>query len=678
MSRMRRRARQTVTCWNCCYCGMGIMLLGTTTHCVTCDRAMCGFCQVYKQSICERVGPRRRPTAQGPVLLHRLEQPRQANTISFKIQTEHSMNALTQSSAYKPRIIDSGRLKYRPGLETRPEHVVLLRCLNLTGAKDEPWKAISTGETQSSPGEFTPGSESSDLWQEDDDDIGLPAKCDTIAHGLSEGFDDLFQMWLLSPRDNNDGQRAPSPSGPQRNAKDTGKRAEPRRKRPDNSDEQDEDASPGRSGAVGRKRRKMMPLDTQLACPYFKKDPRRHRACCGYGGQKLSYVKQHLSRNHTISLYCPVCIIYFPNERLRDEHIRARTCEPLENPQVPEGITMEQRIWLSRRGPPHLSEEQHWLRIFQHLFPGHPLPQSVYNDTTFSEEFLDFRDFISGPAGLDMLLSKVRESPCWTAEHETLFGPDIGEGLGQLYWLWAAARQGESNRAGAVEVPSHESQDTLSPVLDGASHQSGMQLGEELVTGGQSFDMFIPVPRETESPTLPAPQNELARVVDGREQLIYEATQLDATTINTENEQEHPNVDKKEELDEGWQSSSIALTHIPQGQPRTSLTRIDQPDTEPPDIPELGDDAQGAVSLSDFRPEFLNDGFQGNTGWNFSSTFELDDAGYLLGHLGAPREDAILNDVAEAYTGTTVMTDEEATAIIADLDDCLGLAQPPK
>lgn len=82
-----------------------------------------------------------------------------------------------------------------------------------------------------------------------------------------------------------------------------------------------------------------------------------------------------------------------------------------------------------------MSEEQHWKRIFQYLFPGHPMPQSVYNDTTFSEEFLDFQDFISQPIGLDVLLTRVRENPCWTAEHEALFGPDIGQGLGQLVVL---------------------------------------------------------------------------------------------------------------------------------------------------------------------------------------------------------------------------------------------------
>lgn len=594
--------------------------------------------------------------------------------------------------------MDKDHLEHRLRLENWPDHVLLLRYFNSIGSKetarsvfstkdyeatndtltsptDTSITPISTGEEQSSPGEFTPGSESSDAWQEVEDQTDLFDKCDTIVHGLSNVFDELFQTWLGEIRCNNGGQRAPSASGPARNAKSEGTRPEPKRKRLDNADGQDEDASPEGSRSTGKKRRKTMPLETQLACPYFKKDPRRHRACCGYGGQKLSYVKQHLNRNHTISLYCPVCLAYFPDERVRDEHIIARTCERLGNQQAPEGITMEQRIWLSRRGPSHMSEEQHWKRIFQYLFPGQPLPNSVYNDTTFSEEFLDFRDFISEPTGLDLLLTRVRGNPHWTAEHEALFGPDIRQGLGQLYWLWAAARQGESNRVVATETPGHESQDTLSTTPDEAVHQPDLQPAEDLVTRGRSFDSSMSMSREQGPPVF---QNEMRRVGNGRQQAVYDAVQSDTDAFNTINEQECPKLDNNEDLDGFWQSSSIALTRIPQGQPRTSLTRLDQPDTEPLDLPVLGDDAQVGNTLPDFQPEHLSVGFGGSENWAFSSLLRQDDAGYLPEHFGLAHENVIQNNVAEALTGTMGMTHEEETAIIAELGNCIFVPQQPE
>lgn len=404
------------------------------------------------------------------------------------------------SSEIKSGLVESSQMQQPSGPEARTERALLLQNSTLTGSEDVSKSAVDTRNSevkdraivpahlhdgiyhedaeQSMPGRSTPGSEPSKCWQESEEERGDGVEFDNVLQLLSTPFQELVETWLEGIRDNYGGERVSSASRPAQKATDDTKRPESKRKREDDSDEQDSNAKRNRSGLAGKKRRKIMPLDTQLACPYFKKDPRRHRACCGYGGRKISYVKQHLARNHNLPLHCPVCISEFTDERSRDEDFRARSCEQVENHQAPDGITLEQRLWLGRRGPSNLSEEQHWYRIFEYLFPGHPVPRSPYNDTAFSEKLLDFRDFLSQPTGLDMLLSRVRENPNWTAEHEAIFVPDIGQRLNQLYWMWAGvARQGESDQAPVVDNPAQDSQPTSTPAMSEETLQSDRQTG---------------------------------------------------------------------------------------------------------------------------------------------------------------------------------------------------------
>lgn len=167
-------------------------------------------------------------------------------------------------------------------------------------------------------------------------------------------------------------------------------------------------------------------------------------------------MKAHLYRKHAIPIYCPVCRESFENVQLRDDHSRERNCEAAQNGIAPDGITSEQRDWLHQRGPRNFNEEEQWFRIFEFLFPGHPLPRSAYNDTTFSEDLLDFRDYISAPAAQDILLQRVRENSRWTPELEAIFRPDLVHGLDQLYWRWAAAGNHVAGHTPAIESPSQE------------------------------------------------------------------------------------------------------------------------------------------------------------------------------------------------------------------------------
>lgn len=52
----RRPATNTVTVWNCCYCGSGAMLYSSTPLCTTCDHQRCAYCSVYGAPVTGRGG----------------------------------------------------------------------------------------------------------------------------------------------------------------------------------------------------------------------------------------------------------------------------------------------------------------------------------------------------------------------------------------------------------------------------------------------------------------------------------------------------------------------------------------------------------------------------------------------------------------------------------------------
>jgi hypothetical protein len=129
-----------------------------------------------------------------------------------------------------------------------------------------------------------------------------------------------------------------------------------------------------------------------FACPFCKKDSLRFRGCYSVKLTKISYVKQHLSRNHPAPIYCSICMERFENEHARDAHTRARNCQ--QQPLVSwEGVTESQKQQLRRRPPTNMSEEDQWYNIFKILFPGYPLPASPYIDGDLFEQLFTFQDF---------------------------------------------------------------------------------------------------------------------------------------------------------------------------------------------------------------------------------------------------------------------------------------------
>lgn len=690
-----------------CQCGCGGMLAATTPQCITCfHHTRCETCQVYTATVTGESRPAHRSARRYPSTVPRSEDRGQGNKFSLTSPIAQSMDALKPLPGNKSSVVDKIEYSQFSGTGERIQQALLLQGLALkplgvipkseVGNRD--WELenrvikpaelhynaevyYDEGDEQSSPGESTPGSDPTESWQESEDERNFSIDCDTILQLIRTPLDELFEMWLEESRERNGGQRASSSSKSAPKATDDSTRQHPesKRKRANNSDEQDTDLKSNRPGSAEKKRRKTTPLDTKLACPYFKKDPQRHRGCCAYGGKKLSYVKQHIGRSHNLSLYCPVCMVYFTDDRLRDEHIIARSCEPGEDQQAPEGITLDQRLWLGRRGPSNLSEEQHWYRIFEYLFPGHPLPRSPYNDTPFSEEFFEFREHLGQAAGLDMLLSRVRQNPSWTADHEALFVPDIQQELGQLYWTWAAERQGQSDQAIAVGNHVQESQATVFPVMGEEVHQSDPQIEGGPVTFEDNSNMFVSMPGEEEPSGI---RNLRTSNFPERDQTAHNETEPVSAAIKPNSGREQQKLDDDEELDDGedpvqgGEPSSIALTRIRHDQPRARLMGLDYADNELFDL--LGDDTQAALAQADF--EFMHPaaGFEDSGLWSMPSMFAMDDAPYLLEDFEAPPEVESPDGVGGPSTDIKVIGDEEETAITTEFEEFAAVEQPSK
>lgn len=162
------------------------------------------------------------------------------------------------------------------------------------------------------------------------------------------------------------------------------------------------------------------PRRPHLACPYYKKAPMQCYHCHSKIISTISHVKQHLSRNHQLPVYCRVCKEIFPNERECDAHAEQQTCQPRTN-IVHDGLTKVQKEQLNKRASPTIPEEQQWFEIFDILFPGYsPRPGSAYINAGLVAETENYQDFerVEGPRiiletlrrqGVDLVLAENPE-----------------------------------------------------------------------------------------------------------------------------------------------------------------------------------------------------------------------------------------------------------------------------
>lgn len=224
---------------------MGAMVACTTPRCVSCDHATCAVCQAYKQPV------------NRPEKGDRLREPEEGDSLG-----DEDSFSVPESEGFGP--------EYLSGSGISPENV-LLQSLTSVGPGD--WEVNQSGMMSSdlhdgteanylddnggspSSEEFTPRSESSESWQEVEDEKGVGHKVDTTLQYLSEQFlsqalDEVFKIWREGIREHHGGQRASSASKPT-NPTMNGKRPESKRKRDDNSD--DEHGGTGTSGPSGKK-----------------------------------------------------------------------------------------------------------------------------------------------------------------------------------------------------------------------------------------------------------------------------------------------------------------------------------------------------------------------------------------------------------------------------------------
>ncbi|KAL3468834.1 hypothetical protein BJX99DRAFT_265767 [Aspergillus californicus] len=161
-----------------------------------------------------------------------------------------------------------------------------------------------------------------------------------------------------------------------------GNDSEPGKKGNDDGREDDDDNC--RSPQSSKKPRAKTSSTRRFACPFFKRHAHIFISCGMADHESPSRVKLHISRKHKLPIYCARCSDVFKYERERDLHLRENTC--LLQPEVPRiCATSEQLQRLSKRSTGK-SDEERWNEIYTILFPGDPLPDSPYLDSTVSAD----------------------------------------------------------------------------------------------------------------------------------------------------------------------------------------------------------------------------------------------------------------------------------------------------
>ncbi|CAI6091015.1 unnamed protein product [Clonostachys chloroleuca] len=125
-----------------------------------------------------------------------------------------------------------------------------------------------------------------------------------------------------------------------------------------------------------------LPSSPSFACPFYKFNPQVYDECKKHRFPRISDIKQHLIRRHSLPPYfCPACWISFMDEQSRIHH----PCRGEGQYELrPEGLSPEeiQVVRLIRGG----SSEAQWFAIWRRLFPGYTEPQSPYIQPNNIEE----------------------------------------------------------------------------------------------------------------------------------------------------------------------------------------------------------------------------------------------------------------------------------------------------
>lgn len=111
------------------------------------------------------------------------------------------------------------------------------------------------------------------------------------------------------------------------------------------------------------------PKDPSFACPFYRQDPARHRACLLRADlASIRDLKQHLWTCHRRPYFCSVCHEIFGSADECDNHVRSRTCSLSSGPEI-EGVTEDQVQQLAVRSDRHKSAEEQWADVASIVLP---------------------------------------------------------------------------------------------------------------------------------------------------------------------------------------------------------------------------------------------------------------------------------------------------------------------
>ncbi|ETS78521.1 hypothetical protein PFICI_10583 [Pestalotiopsis fici W106-1] len=178
-----------------------------------------------------------------------------------------------------------------------------------------------------------------------------------------------------------------------------------------------------------------------FACPFWKRDPIKHRTCFHAKLLTSSRVKQHLSRSHTPRFYCQLCFAVFKEEQAQEQHVIQRSCIRVPGMQL-DGISPDQQLQLSRKPKLTLTEEERWYRIWDIVLPHDPRPKSPYIDSQLSDCCARFREHWQN-LGPELLLREIQSSGVLAsaamdeATTARLLRRILARGLDMIWESWA-------------------------------------------------------------------------------------------------------------------------------------------------------------------------------------------------------------------------------------------------
>lgn len=216
-----------------------------------------------------------------------------------------------------------------------------------------------------------------------------------------------------------------------------------------------------------------------LACPYFKKDPKRHGHCGKRLLKRIRDVKQHLTRVHTSARYCQRCHVTFKDDESMNAHIYQ--CDRQDSSSASEVISYQQHLELARKSKPSLSEPCQWFVIWDILFPNCRRPISAYIDPDLSADLSGFLEYceIYGPAMLTQMALSITDlvrSEASEDSREEQLRRISNEGMGRLVEAWTSRQSADSQSSSDQRTPRIEEETPQSSV------DSAVVLGSQALT----------------------------------------------------------------------------------------------------------------------------------------------------------------------------------------------------